>query len=140
MKNILLLLCLLIFPILLSAQERSERKISRMSIDLDAGHEFKLEKTSVKFLRVISDSRCPRKVTCIWAGEAKVLLGIRKNGEYFEKEVVVSGSEVAFVLSEDLQMQVSHLWPYPETGTGIAPEEYRLRFAAIFSEGDQDSQ
>lgn len=111
-----------------------------MSIELDAGHEFKLGQTSVRFLRVISDSRCPRKVTCIWEGEAKILLGIRKNGKYFEKEVVVSGSGTAFMLSEDLQMQVSYLWPYPETGVGISPGEYRLSFAAIFSEEGQGDQ
>ncbi|WP_029034383.1 hypothetical protein [Salinimicrobium terrae] len=134
MKNKIIISCLLIFPILLCAQEKSGEKISRVNFYLEAGHKFKLDQTSVRFLNVISDSRCPRQVTCIWPGEAKVKLGITLDGEYFEKEVVVGTGGADFSLSEALQLQVSHLLPYPETGAGIAPEEYSIRFAALVSE------
>lgn len=128
--------CLLVFPGLLSAQEISEDTNNRMEILLDVGHEFKLDQSSVRFLKVISDSRCPKKVTCIWEGEAKILLGITENGEYYEKEYVIGGNRLEFMLSDVLQLQVSQLSPYPETGAGIAPEEYKLRFTAILSEED----
>ena len=128
------MLCLLVFPLLLFAQDKPEEQKSRLSADLELGREFLFNQTLVKFLEVVTDSRCPRRVTCIWAGEAKVLLGIEVNGNYFEKEVVVSGGGAELGLSENLQMQISHLRPYPETGAGIPPEEYRLRFSAVFPE------
>lgn len=105
-----------------------------MSMDLEMGKVFQLDQNSVKFIKVISDSRCPKQVHCVWAGEAKVLLGITTNGKYFEKEVIVSGGGTVFALTEDLRMEVSHLRPYPETGAGIPAEEYCLRFAAVFPE------
>ena len=36
---------------------------------------------TVKFLNVTSDSRCPSDVTCIWQGEAKVLVHIIENNQ-----------------------------------------------------------
>jgi hypothetical protein len=36
---------------------------------------------TVKFLNVTSDSRCPSDVTCIWQGEAKVLVNIIQNNQ-----------------------------------------------------------
>lgn len=93
------------------------------------GQHFELEEFSLEFLGVTSDSRCPKQVTCIWPGEAKILLGIRGNGKYQEKEVVIAGGRVVLTIIEDLEIQVLQLSPYPETATGIAPEAYCLRFA-----------
>lgn len=115
------------FPVLLFAQKEP----SPLNADLETGQVFELEKASVKFLKVISDSRCPKQVTCIWSGEAKVLLGINVDREYFEKEVVVSGTGGGFAISEDIQVLVSHLRPYPQTAMPIAPEDYCLRIAAV---------
>lgn len=132
MKKKLLLFCLLCLPHFLSAQEKE----LRIATDLGIGQEFLLDHLSVKFLEVISDSRCPEQVTCIWPGEAKVLLGIRIGGRYFEKEVTMSGSGAEFALSEDLKMMASQLRPYPKTPAGIAPEEYCVTFATVVEQKD----
>jgi hypothetical protein len=34
----------------------------------------------ITFIRVVSDSRCPRDVDCIWAGNAQIEIEIRANG------------------------------------------------------------
>lgn len=39
------------------------------------------EHVRVAFDRVTADSRCPRDVQCIWAGEATVLARIAPNGQ-----------------------------------------------------------
>ena len=36
------------------------------------------ENLEIRFAEVVSDSRCPRNVTCIWAGEVNCLTHIRK--------------------------------------------------------------
>lgn len=133
MKKMIFMFCALFLPALSFAQVEKDSamvELVKLNADLEVGQEFLFGGTEVRFLEVISDSRCPRQVTCIWPGEAKVLFGIKLNGKYFEKEVVVSGTGAELQLANDFLMQVSHLRPYPETGKGIAPEDYSLRFAA----------
>lgn len=122
MKNTMLLIFLAFLPLSLSAQKEQ----TSISLDLAVGQVLQLDQSSVKFLKVISDSRCPEQVTCVWAGEAKVLLGISVGKKYFEKEVVVSGNGAELALSEDLQILTSQLLPYPKKPKEIAPEDYRL--------------
>ncbi len=139
MKKIIFMFCVFFLPVLAFAQgEKDSAMVERvkLDIDLEVGQDLLFGQTKVRFLKVISDSRCPRQVTCIWAGEAKVLLGIELKGEYFEREVVISGSGAELPLAEDFLMQVSHLRPYPETAKGIDPRQYCLRFAAMLSKED----
>lgn len=46
------------------------------SLELKTGEQAAIGNVTIKFKKVLSDSRCPRGVTCIWAGEAKVLVAI----------------------------------------------------------------
>ena len=126
-------LWLLIFPVLLTAQENPE--VRNLSADLGIGEKLSFGKISVDFLGVISDSRCPRDVTCIWPGEAKILLGITENGKYSEKIVVVSGAAAELSVANDMLMQFSQLRPYPETGAKIPAEAYCLVVSVRIPEG-----
>lgn len=140
MRSNKLLVWIFLFPVLLFAQEgksRSGTEVVQVVQDLGVGREFDLGKTSVSFIKVISDSRCPRKVTCIWPGEARVLLGIKMNGKYLEKELVISGGGAEIPLENELILQVIQLSPYPESGVKIAAEAYCLRLAAKFPAEDQ---
>ena len=130
MREKIVVLCVLCLPLLLFAQDKPQEEVIQISTELQLGQESHLDEVAVKFLKVTSDSRCPRQVTCIWAGEAKVLLGITVGGKYFEKEVVVSGAGAEFPLDKDFQMQVYDLRPYPETAKEIAPGDYCLSFTA----------
>lgn len=135
MKDNYLWVWVFLFPVILFAQEEKDSttvEMEKLSADFSIGREFNFGKSSVNFIKVISDSRCPRKVTCIWPGEARILLGIEINGEYFEEEVVLSSSGAEIPLANELLLQVSHLRPYPETGAKIAAEEYCLSISAIF--------
>ena len=126
MKKNFLLIFFNLFTISLFSQETV-----KISADLDVGREVLMGEASVKFLSVLSDSRCPKQVTCIWPGEAKVLLGITVMGEYFEKEVVISGTGAEFSIAQDLQFLVSDLRPYPETAMPINPKAYCLRIGTV---------
>ncbi|MBS3134137.1 hypothetical protein J4214_02805 [Candidatus Woesearchaeota archaeon] len=39
------------------------------------------ENIRIKFLEILEDSRCPRDVQCIWAGQIKILVNIMKNNQ-----------------------------------------------------------
>ncbi|MBK8302411.1 MAG: hypothetical protein WBC19_12780 [Pyrinomonadaceae bacterium] len=68
-------------------------------------------KITVKFIEVLEDSRCPPHVTCIWAGNAKIKISVkkgRKAAKTFElnsgldpKTIVFEGYDITFV---DLRM------------------------------------
>lgn len=84
---------------------------------------------SVKFIRVISDSRCPKNVTCVWAGEAKILVEIYKAGKSVgSKEVVIgpTAKKAALVALKNKTIKVYGLSPYPVDRTQIEKEKYIL--------------
>ncbi len=85
------------------------------------------ENFSIKFVEVISDSRCPKGATCIWAGEASCLIEITDSESTYRKVLTQSGlsgpSNTSFTNYEitfDLQ-------PYPEMGKEINKKDYHLR-------------
>jgi len=64
-------------------------------------------KITVKFIEVLEDSRCPPHVTCVWAGNAKIKISVkkgRKAAKTFElnstldpKTIVFEGYDICFV-------------------------------------------
>ncbi len=83
------------------------------------------ENLVIKFIEVISDSRCPQGATCIWAGEASSLLKITSAQSTFEIVLTQSGfpqSETSFA---DYKITF-FLQPYPELGKKISEKEYRI--------------
>ena len=128
-KQIIVLLVLLLVCSFMKAQDLGHGEVVKTNIasgELGIGQELVMDKISVEFKKVISDSRCPEQVNCIWQGEAKVLLGITMNGTYFEKELVISGAAKQAVHFGLLELSVPYLKPYPRTAQGISLKDYCL--------------
>ena len=53
------------------------------------GKTYHIEDVQIKFSDVLSDSRCPEDVTCVWAGEAIVLVDILQNGTLQEQKKLI---------------------------------------------------
>lgn len=90
----------------------------------------------IEFAKVISDSRCPDGVTCITAGEAKVLIHIFKGETLLEtKEVffypssVINKMKPILFKSEDILINALSLSPYPEVHHRIPEKMYCLDLA-----------
>ncbi len=85
--------------------------------------------TQIKFKKVISDSRCPEDVQCVWAGEAKVLVEIFTNGKLdSEKELKFAplNSILSIVDTESLGIEALLLQPYPKSAVPKNQNEYYL--------------
>ncbi len=85
------------------------------------------ENLNIKFEAVTADSRCPKGVTCIWAGEAKCQMQLTYNGSTSQVVYTESGGTDGF--SKDLfnNYKVSFkLTPYPEAGKPIVSTDYKL--------------
>ncbi len=112
------------------AQDYTE-KISIESL-LSPGELFSFENKSIRFKKVISDSRCPKDVTCIWAGEAKVLVAISENGKEIEEKIITlrdaKNFTFSFADSEILySLNALDLYPYPISTHKIEDSEYCLK-------------
>ena len=86
------------------------------------------ERVQVRFERVVADSRCPRDVQCITAGEATVRVLVTVSGQpaaTFEVKTTPNGSSVkvgAYALT------LSDLAPVPLSTVPTRDSDYRATF------------
>jgi GWxTD domain-containing protein len=117
----------------LPANERGARLETRAvrlgeSFRLRVGEAARVEDAgiTVTFQKVVSDSRCPKDVTCIQAGEAVVLLALDTEGgrsSVLELAVPPGGSSPAATF-ESLRIAVVELQPQKESRRPIDPAAY----------------
>jgi hypothetical protein len=79
----------------------------------------------VGFIEVTADSRCPKDVTCIWAGEVKVRLSIRSGSSEGTRHEV---RETESVVAGGYQVTVVRVQPGAVSTHKITPDEYRVTF------------
>jgi hypothetical protein len=84
------------------------------------------ENLSLKFVELVSDSRCPTGATCIWAGEASCLLEITTAQSTYQKVLTQSGGSVSKSVVGDYEISFA-VEPYPEMGKQIDKKDYRLK-------------
>lgn len=128
----LLLFILLISPVVFTySQKPVKRKTPQIITKLMLGKTTYLGDKSIKFMRVLEDSRCPKNVNCIWAGQAKIVVG------YYENDTLIQEKEIIFdpknsktdkmpklVESKEKTMYGYTLSPYPVSGQKTAPSDY----------------
>jgi hypothetical protein len=127
--SIILLFCL---PFWASCASETEE------ITANLGQEFSLsigqtavidgEELKLKLLEVISDSRCPEDVTCVWQGQASCLVEITYLESLHRVTLTQPGltgepSEIDF---KEYNIRFN-LTPYPEAGKEIKEGDYRLQ-------------
>ncbi len=81
----------------------------------------------IKFESVTTDSRCPKGVTCVWAGEAKCQMQITYKGSIAKVVFTESGGTDGY--SQNIFENYTayfKLEPYPEAGKQIGSNDYRL--------------
>jgi hypothetical protein len=110
MKRIFFTLFILVGMIGLTvdAQAQPEKLVSvKIGTEKAAGH----ANIRIKFLEMIEDSRCPRDVQCIQAGNARVRVRVTRNGH----------SQV-LVLNSNLRNESAVFAGYEFRLTGLTPE------------------
>jgi len=127
----LFLFGILICSISLSAQDQEESRI--FNSVLQGGEQLEFGDKSIRFKEVISDSRCPKDVTCVWAGEAKVLIEIFEKGKLINKKLVVINpsaiGEIPLQFSAGggiYSITAFKLFPYPSTASKKCTMDYTL--------------
>jgi hypothetical protein len=129
--KILSALIFLLSTIGISAQDSAEVKTHTSVVQ--QGEHFTFGEKSLLFKEVISDSRCPENVTCIWAGEAKILLEVFENGVRLgEKILIVQPTTVEtiplefFKRKDGYLLTAFNLQPLPQQCATKSPKNYSL--------------
>jgi hypothetical protein len=89
------------------------------------GHKFK-----IKFVSVPEDSRCPKGVNCIWAGNVRVLLHVSK-AKSKPVKVELNLNPRDFPDGEaanygNYKLKLKSVEPYPVDGQQFAVRDYRV--------------
>ncbi|HEX9130183.1 MAG TPA: hypothetical protein VF850_13565 [Gemmatimonadaceae bacterium] len=80
--------------------------------------------TRLTFNEVRNDSRCPADVTCVWAGDAEVVVTISRNGSPDDTRILSFIPPNNQTTSGDLRIRLADLAPVPRQSDGNAPRAY----------------
>ena len=90
--------------------------------------------------QVVSDSRCPEGVTCVWAGEVSAIVSVYKNSKLIEDNTIVFSTKneqenliwFANYLSEKQKnIKSVSVFPYPKNGVKTNSKEYYLKIGYL---------
>ena len=131
-KGIAVFLCLIvIFSLTAGCGEKAPEYELGKEFLLPIGEEasIKGEDLKIEFTEVLEDSRCPKNVECVWAGQARYVIFISKGESSERLEITEPGAEgqVTYNL-QDYEIHTK-LEPYPEAPDSIAPGDYKLRMS-----------
>lgn len=133
MKQIISIL-LFLYALGINAQDTDKKSPPPEIITkLKIGTSISLDTKSLRFINLIEDSRCPSGVSCVWAGQAKVLIGIYENDILLEeKEIIIGAKGITphnpkeLLASGAKKVFGYNLTPYPSYNSTITASEYYL--------------
>lgn len=112
---------------------------------LGVGDELLLGDQVIRFKSVLSDSRCPQSVQCIWEGEAELLFEFYEDGKKlgetsFSTLDRFQGDQLAQVFpGQPFYLSNLFLSPYPRSPGAIAVQDYKVRLQVkLFPFAEED--
>ncbi|PHS03730.1 MAG: hypothetical protein COA88_15150 [Kordia sp.] len=137
MKKILLIAILMCSSLNANAQKKDSILVTSI-VKIEVANRVQIdENLAIELVEVLSDSRCPKNVQCIRAGEAIILVNIYKNGkiEQQEKLTIYPTSiqkNVLLILSSKLTKTTAiSLYPYPNGVDKIELSNYCLELTVL---------
>lgn len=124
------LILLTLFTIIFGFSQIAEAR-SNQEIKVQVNNQKSINKNdlTVKFVSVLEDSRCPEGTNCIWAGNAKLKLKLKKkNGAWktFELNTNIEKNDLKF---GGYSIKISELTPTPAANVRINPDGYVATFS-----------
>lgn len=104
-----------------------------IAVKVYLGDFISIENHTLKFVKVIEDSRCPKGANCVWAGRAKILVEISsENKETTQKEIIFGkanqgeSNDLELFKSNNKIVNAYQLNPYPVNGIPNDNNDYVL--------------
>ena len=101
---------------------------SPFQVRVGTGKTVQGQDLTVHFDVVVSDSRCPSNVTCVWAGDAEVQVTISKPGFAPLTTVLHTNLTPQSVAYNGYTVTLNDLAPYPVSTSPINPSSYVATF------------
>ncbi|TDD78126.1 hypothetical protein [Flavobacterium caseinilyticum] len=89
---------------------------------------------------IVTDSRCPEGVTCIWEGEVTAVVSVYKDSKLIEDTTLVFSMEneednkkwfSKYLPEKQKKIKSIGVVPYPKEGSKIDPEDYYLKIGYL---------
>jgi len=80
---------------------------------------------SLSFDSLVSDSRCPNGVTCIWAGDAEIILSFSMDGDKVEFNLHTHTNSQADTVILGYNIQLIDVEPHPHIDSTFAVSIYK---------------
>lgn len=125
MKNTVFILFLFISSFILAQEKPID--VPKILVKVSMGESVQFKKVKVKLVGVLEDSRCPSDVTCVWEGQAKVLVEVTQAGQETQQVELLFGRTIngSIYVSKGYSIKGMSLTPYP-TSAGIKKMNYIL--------------
>ncbi|HEY4511705.1 MAG TPA: hypothetical protein VJH55_02595 [Candidatus Paceibacterota bacterium] len=105
--------------------EAPGKTVEKKEVTLAVGGESEFEGVTLKFLKVLEDSRCPSNVQCVWAGEVKLSLSLKSGTEH--RIVSLKNSDEPSVF-KGVSVTITDVRPEAKQGVGKDEIKYLVRF------------
>ncbi len=84
--------------------------------------------TRITFRQVRDDSRCPVDVTCVWEGDANIVIVISRNGTADDTRILSLKPANNEARTGNLRIRFVSLAPVPRQADANTPRKYRAEF------------
>jgi hypothetical protein len=133
-----ILLFLVLFNMLAFAQNTRKENIKYVKIT----QKKCLKKSGYQIVlkEVVSDSRCPEGVTCVWAGEASAIVSVYKDSKLVEDNTMVFSMKnieenkqwlSKYLPLKQRKIKTVGVFPYPKQGVVVNKKDYYLKIGYI---------
>jgi hypothetical protein len=133
-----LLLFLILFNTLAFGQNTPKENIKYVKITQKKC--LKKSGYQIVFKELVSDSRCPEGVTCIWAGEASVIVSVYKDSKLIEDNTMVFSMKnieenkqwfSKYLPEKQRKIKSISVFPYPKQGVVVNKKDYYIKIGYI---------
>lgn len=121
-KIFLTLILTFAFGGLFSAYAQPVRQ--QQKIQVNKQKKFSRSGLTVRFIEMVEDSRCPKGTQCVWAGNAKIKVEVKRNGEQKEIIELNTGTNEKSARYDGLLIELVSLTPEPANNIRINRNGY----------------
>ncbi|MFV8325632.1 hypothetical protein [Flavobacterium sp. ZS1P14] len=128
------LIFLLVFCVAVFAQNTQKKNIKYVKISPKRC----LKKTGYQLVlkAIISDSRCPEGVTCVWAGEASGVISVYKDSKLIDDKTIVFSPKneeenkqwfAMYLPEKQRKIKSISVFPYPKQDVPVVKKDYYIK-------------
>jgi hypothetical protein len=116
---------LLVFTTTLAQPASNVKQVAlNQEFEIKVGERVTVGGLKLSFASVAEDSRCPKDVKCVWAGNGKIILRLSKAGKQPANVDLNTGIEPKHKLYYGYDIKLVSLNPYPKEGEKIKGSDY----------------